>query len=214
MKTKLFITLAFFFITNTIFAKGISGIYETKYGKMTLRQEQESNKVIGTYSHDNGRIEATLEGTTLTGKWSEDGEEGKMIFNFTSDFSSFKGKWGNNDEIPAAEWNGTQIEAFDIEVGDASENAEQIIGIYDTRYGQMNITKEEEKIIGRYSHDNGRIEGTLEGTTLTGKWSEDGEEGKFVFVFTSDFSSFKGKWGNNDEIPAAEWNGKKRKKQD
>ena len=61
----------------------------------------------GTYDHQNGRIEGTLSGHTLTGRWTQSNGKGRFVFEFNDDFTSFTGKWSYNDAEPTSSgWNG------------------------------------------------------------------------------------------------------------
>ena len=88
-------------ITNTL---NVSGTFSTDFNEMILQQS--GDKVTGTYKHNNGVIEGTLNGKVLTGTWTQSNAKGKMIFVFNDDASGFTGKWGYNDAEPASAWNG------------------------------------------------------------------------------------------------------------
>ncbi len=70
----------------------------TDCGEMTLSQS--GNLVTGTYTHDNGGIEGTVSGNTLTGRWSESpsyqepNDAGQFVFTMAPDCGSFTGTWG------------------------------------------------------------------------------------------------------------------------
>ena len=74
-----------------------TGAWETDWGRMELQQN--GNKVNGTYTHDQGRIQGTVSGRNLTGTWSEypsyspPGDAGDIVFIISEDCSSFDGKW-------------------------------------------------------------------------------------------------------------------------
>lgn len=74
-----------------------TGAWETDWGRMELQQN--GNKVNGTYTHDQGRIQGTVSGRNLTGTWSEypsyspPGDAGDIVFIISADCSSFDGKW-------------------------------------------------------------------------------------------------------------------------
>lgn len=84
----------------------IAGTYKTDFDEMTLSIS--GNKVTGTYKWKDGRIEGTLNGTTLTGWWYQSNGKGRFIFNFNSTFTAFTGKWGYNNSEPSSAWNGTK----------------------------------------------------------------------------------------------------------
>jgi hypothetical protein len=204
MKKNLITLVVVLFISYFGFSQSISGVYSTDFNEMTLIQN--GNKVTGTYKHQNGRIEGTLDGQTITGWWYQDNGKGKFIFKFNSDYSGFKGKWGYNDAEPGSVWNGTKISVQQPTLSDAGK----INGVFNTDFNELTFVQNGNKITGTYKHQNGRIEGTLDGLTLTGWWYQDNGKGKFVFKFNSDFSGFTGKWGYNDAATTSIWNGKRK----
>lgn len=107
MKRKL-IPIAFLLLTCYFgFSQTTSGTYNTDFNEMTIAQN--GSKVTGTYKHQNGRVEGTLSGHTLTGHWFQSNGKGKLIFEFNADFTAFTGKWSYNDATPSSKWNGTRI---------------------------------------------------------------------------------------------------------
>jgi len=178
-----------------------SGIYETDFGEMTLHQE--GNQVVGTYEHDNGRIEGTLTGRILRGWWYQTQSKGRIVFEFNADFTQFTGKWSYNQDEPSSEWNGEKTGIL------AEKALDSASGNYETDFSKMSLHQEGNQVTGTYEHDNGRIEGTLTGRILRGWWYQTQSKGRFVFEFNADFTQFTGKWGYNEDEPSSEWNGKK-----
>jgi hypothetical protein len=82
----------------------IEGVYKTDFSEMSL--EANGNQVTGTYQYKGGRINAVLQGNTLTGTWIQTNAQGRFEFVFTDDFSSFMGKWGYDDAEPTKKWDG------------------------------------------------------------------------------------------------------------
>ena len=80
------------------------GTFSSDFNDMTLRVD--GNKVTGTYNYRNGRIEGTLNGHTLTGRWIQDNGKGRILFVFNDDFTAFTGKWSYNDVEPSGKWDG------------------------------------------------------------------------------------------------------------
>lgn len=64
------------------------------------------DRVSGTYTHKEGRLEGTLSGNTLTGRWTQSNGKGRLIFRFNADFSGFAGVWNYGDATPDRQWNG------------------------------------------------------------------------------------------------------------
>ena len=81
-----------------------SRTFTTDFNDMVFHQN--GNKVTGTYAHRDGRIEGTLNGHTLTGRWTQDNAKGRFIFVFNEDFTAFTGKWSYNDDEPSSRWDG------------------------------------------------------------------------------------------------------------
>jgi len=198
MKKYLFV-LFFLFLNNFLFAQEISGIYETNFDELSITQS--GNKVIGTYKYRNGRIEGSLSGHTLTGRWFQSNGKGRFVFEFNADFSNFTGKWGNNNETPVNKWDGNLLTRSN------NSRTEGISGVYKTNFNELTFAQIGSKVTGTYKYRNGRIEGSLSGHTLTGRWFQSNGKGRFVFEFNADFSSFTGKWGSNNETPVNKWDG-------
>jgi hypothetical protein len=93
----------------------IAGIWDTTFGQMIITQS--GNKITGTYTHDNGKIEGTLNGNVLIGKWSETpsynppNDAGEIKFIFSKDFKSFTGYWkyGFGGKDWSGEWYGSRL---------------------------------------------------------------------------------------------------------
>lgn len=191
---------------------GITGVYKTDFNNMILTRR--GNSVGGNYKHMDGKISGTLVGNVLTGTWHQSNGEGKLIFVFAPDFSSFTGKWSYNNETPSSQWNGEKIGAGSGSTGNTSANSantstRKLFGTFNSDFNKLTVQQSGNKVSGNYEYSNGRIEGTLNGNVLTGWWYQDNGKGKFRFVFNSDFSAFKGKWGYNDAEPSGQWNGSK-----
>ncbi len=85
----------------------------------------------------------------------------------------------------------------------------RIEGTYSTSFNKMTLKINGSKVTGFYDYSGGKIEGTLIGNELNGIWIQNNGRGKFRFIFNSDFSSFTGKWGYNNDVPTNNWNGRK-----
>jgi hypothetical protein len=88
-----------------------TGTWKTDFNDMTLTQS--GSAVTGTYGYDNGRIEGTVSGNTLSGRWSEapsykePNDAGRFVFTLGSDCTSFTGTWGYGGESTGSAWSGT-----------------------------------------------------------------------------------------------------------
>ena len=205
-------------------SNGIAGVYTTDFSDLTLQVD--GKHVTGTYKHSNGRIDGTLSGHTLTGRWTQSDGKGRFVFEFNSDFSAFTGKWSYNNAEPSGKWNGTKKKNTTTNNNSSNNNSNNssnsnntvtpvnspsIAGVYTTDFSDLTLQVDGKHVTGTYKHSNGRIDGTLSGHTLTGRWTQSDGKGRFVFEFNSDFSAFTGKWSYNDAEPTGKWNGKKKK---
>jgi hypothetical protein len=74
-----------------------AGSWDSDWGIMEFTQT--GDKVIGTYTHDNGKIEGSVSGNTLTGTWSESPtykppkDAGDFVITLAADEKSFTGNW-------------------------------------------------------------------------------------------------------------------------
>lgn len=208
MKKMIILATLLVFWGQQLFSQTLVGVYSSDFNELTIYLD--GNSVTGTYKHLNGRIEATLEGRTITGWWYQSNGKGRFIFEFSSDFSTFKGKWGYNDAAPTSQWNGNRISGNYIpqqRITISSQGTAE--GVYSSDFNELTIIQNGDMVTGTYKHRNGRIEGRLNGRALIGTWVQDNGKGRFIFEFNSDFSGFTGKWGYNDADPSSQWNGKR-----
>jgi hypothetical protein len=91
-----------------------SGMWESaEWGEMTLTQS--GSRVTGTYVYQSGRIEGTVTGAVLKGRWTEvptrkgPSDAGAFEFTLTADGKSFKGRWNyaGSPTSWSTNWNGT-----------------------------------------------------------------------------------------------------------
>ena len=186
------------------------GTFTTDFNDMVLYRD--GNRITGTYAYRDGRIEGTLNGHTLTGRWTQSNAKGRIVFVFNDDFSSFTGKWGYNDAEPNGKWNG-QLKAGTRSSTPSASPASSPVpaaspGVFSTDFNDMKFNVDGNRVTGTYAYRNGRIEGTLNGHTLTGRWTQDNAKGRLIFVFNDDFTAFTGKWSYNDAEPNGKWDGK------
>jgi hypothetical protein len=86
------------------------GLWDTDWGGITMVPE--GNHVTGTYFHDNGRIDGTVDGYTLTGTWSESpsysppNDAGDIVITQSIDCQSFTGIWRYGSSGTAKNWSG------------------------------------------------------------------------------------------------------------
>ncbi len=191
----------------------ISGIYKTDFNDMTLSIN--GNHVTGTYKHRSGKIDGVLTNNKLVGTWTQTNGKGNFEFIFNSDFSAFTGKWSYNNSAPSSTWNGTKIKSNSSPniIQTPSLPLEDISGEYITDYGKMILSQSGNRITGTYEGSNGKIDAILDGNILTGNWRNKGNNktGNFEFIFNSNFSSFKGRFGYNNASLTKNWTGTKTK---
>ena len=211
-KNLIFLAIAFL-VSLTSFSQDVSGVYNTDYKQMTL--DQIGNKVTGTYEGANGKIQAILNGNRLVGTWrnSASGKTGNFEFIFNSDYSSFTGKYGYNNNGPTKKWNGTKVKSTNSAniINTSQASIANIAGIYRTDFNDMTLSVNGNRVTGTYKHRDGKIDGVLTNNKLVGIWTQSNGKGNFEFIFNSDFSSFTGKWGYNNSTPTSKWNGTKLK---
>jgi len=93
------------------------GTWQTNWGEMILSQTSEY-KVVGTYTHDQGKIEGTISGNSFSGRWSEaptyqDPNDGGLVeLEFSEDCLSFTGRWkyGTTGGWYENGWTGTKTQ--------------------------------------------------------------------------------------------------------
>lgn len=100
---------------NLDYVKGFAGKWSSNWGDMEFTVN--GTQVIGHYTHDQGRIEATLspDGKTMVGVWLESPsykpprDGGKVTFELLPDGDHLQGKWGYGDNLDGGPWTGTRI---------------------------------------------------------------------------------------------------------
>ena len=89
-----------------------TGVWDTDWGTMELTQSDGS--VTGTYEHDQGQIQGTVQGNKLIGTWSEypsyapPDDAGDFEFTLSPDGNSFSGRWRYDSEGDWSEWTATR----------------------------------------------------------------------------------------------------------
>ncbi len=121
------------------YVRGFEGKWNTNWG--VLEFTIDGIKVYGNYTHDKGRIEATLSSDkkTMHGMWLEapsyspprDG--GRVTFTLSPDGNSISGKWGYGDSLSGGDWTGTRIkEKKDDVIKIPTEGTREIINLSGT----------------------------------------------------------------------------------
>jgi hypothetical protein len=100
--------------TQVAYVSGFAGSWDTNWGVMTCSVD--GQRVNCNYTHDNGKIEATLglDGMTMEGTWSEapsyqppeDG--GRVTFSLSEDGNIITGRWWYGQNGEGGPWTGTR----------------------------------------------------------------------------------------------------------
>jgi len=164
------------------YVKGFGGKWNTNWGMLEFTID--GTKVYGNYTHDKGRIEATLSSDkkTMQGMWLEapsyspprDG--GRVTFTLSPDGNSITGKWGYGDSLSGGDWTGTRIkEKKDEVIKTPTENTRDLINLtgawiakckggdnYNVKITQNGSNFEAEVNVDKYN-------GTINGRKINGK---------------------------------------------
>ncbi|MGI9550123.1 MAG: hypothetical protein ACR2MT_02895 [Aurantibacter sp.] len=85
-----------------------SGTFNTQYGPITLRHS--GGSISGTYYEGKATVSGSLNGLVLTGTWTQTNGSGDFVFTFSSDGSSFDGKWRSKNGTTWSEnWDGARV---------------------------------------------------------------------------------------------------------
>lgn len=185
-----------------------SGSYQTDFGTLILIKN--GNKVTGTYEGSNGRLEGILSGNVLTGTWRNvhSNKQGKFIFTFSGDFTSFSGKWNYDNNTPSKIWNGS----LSRPASDDASIETRLSGSYMTDLGELVFEIHPAAYVGKYENGKGNLVGNLKGRVLSGNWQNltTHKDGIFKFTFNSNFTEFTGYWAYGNGLLTNKWNGKKK----
>lgn len=113
------------------------------------------------------------------------------------------------------------VTSYSIVSEDIDDRYRQWNGIWDTNFGEVNISVSGNSISGTYKHKNGTIKGevaeTMHGTMINGEWNQSDGYGWFTFSMErGDVNNFSGEWGyyrgedRIKEFAKGEWNGSKK----
>ena len=96
------------------YVNGFAGNWDTNWGDMTCSVSGQTVKC--NYTHDSGKIEATLsaDGVTMEGTWSESptylppDDAGRVTFTLSADDNSISGYWWYGQDQGGGSWTGTR----------------------------------------------------------------------------------------------------------
>lgn len=80
-------------------------------------------------------------------------------------------------------------------------------GVWDTTYGNMELTQSNGNVTGTYDFAQGSIQGTVQGNKLIGTWIEGEDSGEFEFTLSTDGDSFSGGWRSDPSDDWSLWTG-------
>ena len=184
---------------NTLFDSG-SGLIG---GTLTLTQTGSS--VTGI--QNNGTINATVQGSTLTGTWLDrpgfGNNKGLIKLVISEDANSFTGTWASASGGMAAlenstrTWNGVRTVSSSpswFGTWNSSYSSKE--------YGKVNVlilfNQAGSSVTGTYNHGNGTINASVQGNKLSGTWVDSDNTGTksgfFEFEQSTDEKSFTGRW--------------------
>jgi hypothetical protein len=183
----------------------VTRVYETNYGIMTLSFN--GSDVKGSYTHQGGRIQGTLEGRTMPCSWQQDGKSGSCIATFSNDFKRIDLKWNYAGETGwKGNWGGKLIRQKGAGSVNAGDN--HFTRVYDTNFGVMTLNFDGADVKGSYTHQGGRIQGTLEGRTMPCSWKQHGKSGSCIATFSNNFKRIDLKWNYAGETGwRGDWGG-------
>ena len=175
-----------------------AGTWTTNLGTLTL--DQDGSRIIGSYTHDRGRVVGRATGRTVTGTWSEypthetPGDAGTFRWTLDPSGKSFQGHWRHAfSNTWSGTWGGTL--AFRPAAGVSWT------GQWSSDWGTMTLRQNGSHVTGTYTFYGGRIDGTAIGRTLTGTWGKaptyvgPPDAGPIVLQLAPSGLSFAGKWG-------------------
>lgn len=156
-----------------------------------VRLQQVDDKVIGTYSPYNGKIEGTVTGSSLRFKWIQDGGlTGTGEFSMNKGKQSFSGS--STQDKPGAvanPWNGTRPPAFFAGVWSVVSNGNA---------STLTLQQIANRITGSLKPTTGNAVDTIEDATIEGNFlrfklkSANGQLSSGFFLMNKDGRSFTG----------------------
>lgn len=85
-----------------------NGTFKTQYGPIILRHS--GGSISGTYYEGKARVSGSLNGLVCTGIWTQANSSGDFVFTFSSDGSSFDGKWRTKGSTTwQHNWDGSRV---------------------------------------------------------------------------------------------------------
>ncbi len=96
----------------------LNGAFHSTFGTLTLTQNGAS--ITGTYPHEDGHVDAVLDGRTLRGRWvqSPPGKRGPMELDFDDFGNAFQGRWKLDGAADwQGRWDGVRTQLVPREVG-------------------------------------------------------------------------------------------------
>lgn len=192
-----------------------AGRWQTSYGVMTLKQEQQV--VTGTYSWEGveSTIKGQVKGLTLSFRYQDASGQGHGSFTLSSDGQSFKGRWQLDGEQQWGQWSGQRLAQNSSKTKDPKASP-KFSGLWDSRYGRIRLVQKGQKVSGIYAYSShARITGVVKGRTLSFQYNEAKGEaagstaGQGQFTLSEDGQSFQGRWRHLHEKTWRPWTGQR-----
>lgn len=89
---------------NAPASTGWAGGWASDFGRMRLQQS--GGRVTGSYDYKGGRLDGTVQGGVLSGRWTQTNGSGRFEFRLGADGKSFSGRWGRGETLDGGAWNG------------------------------------------------------------------------------------------------------------
>lgn len=191
-------------------AGDFSGEWRSSLGKLTLSVKGTTVSGVYTSGESEGAISGftSADGKVLTGRWSLDGEEGRLVFRLWSDGNAFAGRWWYGDTRPGGDWIGVRP---DKALTEGAIKAGDFSGTWYSNYGTMQVTVSGKSIMADFigKRNQGTVSGDIDERTnkLVGNWKDTDHKGRLIFKLIKGGNGFLGEWWYEDNQYGGFWYG-------
>ena len=180
-----------------------SGDWSTTYGPLSLRQT--GARVVGQYDLESasGLIEGSVVDRRLSFSYREPSASGEGWFDLSDDSSSFDGRWRPAGETRWSRWSGQRAES------PADTPADAFVGVWNTSYGPLRLSRRGNSLRGFYRMANGRfaeVSGSADLSGFSFSYDEGDAQGSGRFSIDPGGNSFSGSW-QSDRGDKGAWSG-------
>jgi len=186
--------------------------YDSSFGIMTMQVR--GNKMTGSYTHKDGKLTGTVDGTTIKGKWTQSNGAGELLFKLEQNYKVLNGAWNyNHDKTWRHDWTGklTGIKILNPAKSPAPQGKSSTTDLnlkYDSTFGAMTMLIRGSKMSGSYTHRDGKLTGNVDGLTIKGRWTQSNGAGELHFKLEQDYKVLKGSWNyDHDKTWRHDWTG-------